>query len=187
MRRSCPQGSLLSVLDRSITPMGARQLRLAITQPLLDLSQLEVILDGGEEVVQSPGLRGRIIMCLQRLGDLERIAGRARQGTAIPREILALREYLQVIPQAQTMLRGCDASLLLELADVMDACPPVVALIEQALTRTGDDAERQGDGRLIRAGYHPELDELIASIRDSRRWIASLDARARERTGIPKL
>src|SRR5712692_9045170 len=187
MRRSSPQGSLLSVLDRSITPMGARQLRLAITQPLLDLSQLEARLDSIEELYESPALRSRFIMCLQRLGDLERIAGRARQGTAIPREILALREYLQVIPQAQTMLRGCDASLLLELADMMDACPPVVALIEQALTRTGDDDEREGDGRLIRAGYHPELDELIASIRDSRRWIASLEARERERTGIPKL
>src|SRR6266852_870137 len=132
MRRSSPQGTLLSVLDRSITPMGARQRRLAITQPLLDLSQLEARLDSVEELYESPALRSRFIMCLQRLGDLERIAGRARQGTAIPREILALREYLQVIPQAQTMLRGCAASLLLELADVMDACPPVVALIEQA-------------------------------------------------------
>ncbi|HEU0000670.1 MAG TPA: DNA mismatch repair protein MutS [Ktedonobacteraceae bacterium] len=185
-RRSSPQGSLLSVLDRTITPMGARQLRLAITQPLLDLSQLEARLDSVEELYESPALRSRFIMCLQRLGDMERIAGRARQGTAIPREVLALREYLQVIPQAQTLLRGCNAALLLKMADEMDACPQVTALIDQALTQTGDE-EREDDGRLIRAGFHPQLDELIASIRDSRRWIASLEARERERTGIPKL
>jgi DNA mismatch repair protein MutS len=186
-RRSSPQGSLLSVLDRTITPMGARQLRLAITQPLLDLSQLQVRLDSVEELYESPALRSRFIMCLQRLGDMERIAGRARQGTAIPREILALRDFLQVVPQAQTLLRGCNATLLLELADEMDACPEVTALIEQALTHAGEDEEREGDGRLIRAGFHPELDKLIASIRDSRRWIATLEGRERERTGIPKL
>ncbi|HKV60205.1 MAG TPA: DNA mismatch repair protein MutS [Ktedonobacteraceae bacterium] len=186
-RRNSPQGSLLSVLDRTITPMGARQLRLAITQPLLDLSQLEARLDSVEELYESPALRSRFIMCLQRLGDMERIAGRARQGTAIPREVLALREFLQVIPQAQTLLRGCNAELLLKMADEMDACPQVTALIDQALTHAGNDEEREDDGRLIRAGFHPELDELIASIRDSRRWIASLEARERERTGIPKL
>src|SRR5579863_6718721 len=186
-RRGSAQGSLLGVLNRTITPMGARLLRLAITQPLLDLSQLETRLDSVQELYESPALRSRFIMCLQRLGDLERIAGRVRQGTAIPREVLALREYLQVIPQAQTMLRGCDASLLLELAGEMDTCPQVAALIDKALTRAGEDEEREDDGRLIRAGFHPELDELIASIRDSRHWIVSLEARERERTGITKL
>src|SRR3984893_2816555 len=186
-RRSVPQSSLLSVLDRTITPMGARQLRLTITQPLLDLSQLEARVDSVEELYESPALRSRFIMCLQRLGDMERIAGRVRQGTAIPPQTMALREYLSVIPQAQTLLRGCNTALLLELAGEMDACPQVTALIDQALTLAGNDDEGENDGRLIRAGYHPELDELIASIRDSRRWIASLEARERERTGIPKL
>src|ERR1700730_3437570 len=116
-RRNSPQGSLLSVLDRTITPMGARQLRLAITQPLLDLSQLEARLDSVEELYESPALRSRFIIGLPRLGDVDSMDGRVRQGTAIPRETLALREYLQVIPQAQTLLRGCDAPMLLELAD----------------------------------------------------------------------
>jgi DNA mismatch repair protein MutS len=186
-RRNVPQGSLLSVLDRTITPMGARQLRLAITQPLLDLALLEARLNSVEELYESPALRSRFIMCLQRLGDMERIAGRIRQGTAIPREVLALRDFLQAIPQAQTLLRGCNSALLLELAGEMDACPQVTDLIDRALTRAGDDREGENDGRLIRAGFHQELDELIASIRDSRRWIASLEARERERTVIPKL
>src|SRR6266568_22083 len=167
--------------------MGARQLRRAITQPLLDLAQLEARLDGVEELYESPAMRSRFTMFLQRLGDIERIAGRVRQGTAIPREALALREYLQVIPQLQSLLRGCNALLLAELADFLDACPQVGALIDKALTRAGEEDEREDDGRLIRAGFHAELDELIASIRDSKRWITSLEARERERSGLKSL
>ncbi|HZS78041.1 MAG TPA: DNA mismatch repair protein MutS [Ktedonobacteraceae bacterium] len=186
-RTGTTQGSLLGVLDRTITPMGARQLRRTLTQPLLDLAELKVRLDSVEELYESPALRSRFTMQLQRLGDIERIAGRVRQGTAVAREVLALREYLQVVPLIQTLLRGCNAQLLNDLAESLDACPPVIALIDKALARAGEDEEQQEDGRLIRAGFHPELDELIASIRDSRLYIASLEARERERTGIKTL
>ncbi len=185
-RSGSVQGSLLGVMDRTITPMGARQLRRAITQPLLDLGQLEARLQSVEELYESPALRSRFTICLQRLGDLERIAGRMRQGTAVPREMLALRDYLLVIPQLVELLRGCDSQLLQELADQLDACPQVTELIDQALTHAGEEDEQENDGRLIRAGFRAELDELIASIRDSRRWIVSLEARERERTGIAK-
>jgi len=186
-RSGTVQGSLLGVMDRTITPMGARQMRRTMTQPLLDQSQLEARLHSVEELYESPALRSRFTMCLQRLGDLERIAGRMRQGTAVPREMLALRDYLLVIPQLNGLLRGCDSRLLQELADQLDACPQVTDLIEQALTRAGEDDEQEEDGRLIRAGFHAELDELIASIRDSRRWMVSLEANERERTGIARL
>jgi len=185
-RSGSAQGSLLGVMDRTITPMGARQLRRAITQPLLDFGELEARLQSVEELYESPAIRSRFTICLQRLGDLERIAGRMRQGTAVPREMLALREYLLVIPQLYELLRGCDSSLLLELADQLDACPQVTDLIDRALTRVDEEDAQEVDGRLIRAGFRAELDELIASIRDSRRWIVSLEARERERTGIAK-
>jgi DNA mismatch repair protein MutS len=185
-RSGSAQGSLLGVLDRTITPMGARQLRKAITQPLLDLKQLEARLESVEELYESPAMRSRFTICLQKLGDLERIAGRMRQGTAVPREMLALRDYLLVVPQLYELLRGCDSPLLVELANELDACPQVGALINRALTRAGEEGEQEDDGRLIRAGFHAELDELIASIRDSRRWILSLEGRERARTGIQK-
>ena len=185
-RSGSVQGSLLGVMDRTITPMGARQLRRAITQPLLDLGQLEARLQSVEELYESPALRSRFTICLQRLGDLERIAGRMRQGTAVPREMLALRDYLLVVPQLFELLRGCDSQLLQELADQLDACPQVTDLIDRALTQAGEEDEQEDDGRLIRAGFRAELDELIASIRDSRRWIVSLEAHERERTGIAK-
>ncbi|HXX76879.1 MAG TPA: DNA mismatch repair protein MutS [Ktedonobacteraceae bacterium] len=186
-RSGTVQGSLLGVMDRTVTPMGARQMRRTMTQPLLDQSQLEARLHSVEELYESPALRSRFTMFLQRLGDLERIAGRMRQGTAVPREMLALRDYLLVIPQLNGLLRGCDSRLLQELADQLDACPQVTDLIEQALTRAGEDDEQEEDGRLIRAGFRAELDELIASIRDSRRWMVSLEANERERTGIARL
>jgi len=181
------QGSLLGVLDRTITPMGARFLRRALTRPLLDLVELNARLESVEELYESPALRSRFTMTLQRLGDMERIAGRIRQGTAVPREVLGLREYLSVVPQLVDLLRGCNAPLLYELAGRLDACPQVSELIGQALTRSGNDDEQEGDGHLIRAGFHAELDELIASIRDSRRWMLTLETHERERTGIPRL
>ena len=178
-------GSLLGVLDRTITPMGARHLRRTITQPLLDLGQLEARLASVEELYESPALRSRFTMCLQCLGDLERIAGRVRQGTAVPNELRALHGYLELIPQLRELLRGCDTSLLARFADELDHCPQVIELVGRALTRAGD--EQEDDGRMIRAGFHAELDELIASIRDSRRWMLSLEVRERERTGIKTL
>ena len=178
-------GSLLGVLDRTITPMGARHLRRTITQPLLDLCQLEARLESVEELYESPALRSRFTICLQGLGDLERIAGRVRQGTAVPNELRALRGYLELIPQLRELLRGCETPLLTGLADELDHCPQVIELVSRALTRPDD--EREDDGRMIRAGFHAELDELIASIRDSRRWMVTLEVRERERTGIKTL
>ncbi|TMB79576.1 MAG: DNA mismatch repair protein MutS, partial [Chloroflexi bacterium] len=186
-RSGTTQGSLLSVLDRTITPMGARQLRRTLTQPLLDLSQLEERFESVEELYESPALRSRFAICLQSLGDMERIVGRVRQGSAVPNEVVALRDYLTIIPRLRELLLGCDAQLLTKLAHELDQCPQVVELIGKSLARA-HTADEQDDGeRLIRAGFHAELDELIASIGESRRWIASLEAIERERTGIKSL
>jgi DNA mismatch repair protein MutS len=179
-------GSLLSVLDRTITPMGARQLRRTITQPLLDLSQLDARLTAVEELYESPALRSRFTMCLQSFGDVERIAGRVRQGNAVRNEVLGLCDYLGIIPQLRDLLLGCDSPLLRELANELNPCQEVADLIRRALIRPGDEDEEE-DGRIIRAGFHTELDELFAAIRGSRRWMLSLEAHERERTGIKSL
>src|SRR5260370_26490423 len=186
-RSGTVQGSLLSVLDRAITPMGARQMRRTLTQPLLDLSELDARLASVEELYESPAVRSRLAICLQDLGDLERVAGRIRQGTAVRNEVLGLRDYLCILPQLQDRLQGCDAPLLRELAEEMNPCPEVVDLIDRALMRADEEDENGDDGRLIRSGYHAELDELFSSIRDSRRWMVSLEARERQRTGIKSL
>ena len=180
-------GSLLSVLDRTITPMGARQLRKTITQPLLDLNELNARLSSVEELYESPALRSRLTMGLQGLGDLERIAGRVRYGSAVRNEVLGLGNYLKQLPQLCDILLGCDSSLFTELVKELDACPQVTELIDKALMRPGEEDDDGEDGRMIRPGFHAGLDELFASIRDSRRWMVSLEARERERTGIKSL
>ncbi|MDQ6645234.1 MAG: DNA mismatch repair protein MutS, partial [Chloroflexota bacterium] len=186
-RSGTTQGSLLSVLDRTTTPMGARQLRRTLTQPLLDLSQLEERFESVAELYESPALRSRFAICLQSLGDMERIVGRARQGSAVPNEIVALRDYLTIIPRLRELLQSCDAGLLAQLANELDPCPQVGELIGKSLARARAPGEQDDDERLIRAGFHAELDELIASISGSRRWIASLEVIERARTGIKSL
>ncbi len=186
-RSGSVHGSLLHVLDRTITPMGARRLRRTITQPLLDLNELDGRLTAIEELYESPALRSRFTMCLQGLGDLERISGRVRQGTAVRNEVLGLRTYLGVMPQLRDLLLGCDAPLLRTLANELDACPDVTDLITRALVNPANSDEDEDEKRLIRTGFHAELDELFASIRDSRRWMVSLETRERVRTGIKSL
>ncbi len=181
------QGSLLGVLDRTITPMGARQMRRTITQPLLDLQELNKRLESIEELYESPAIRTRFVMCLQDLGDLERVSARIRRGSAVRNEVLGLRDYLSVIPTLCDLLRSCETELLQELAEELNACPEVSDLIGRALMRQDEEDEAGDDGRLIRAGYHAELDELFSSIRGSRRWMVSLEARERQRTGIKAL
>lgn len=186
-RSGSVHGSLLSVLDRTITAMGARQLRRTLTQPLLDLNILDARLESVEELYESPALRSRFAMSLQGLGDMERIAGRVRQGSAVPNEVLGLRNDLRTIPRLRELLHGCNGSLLMSLAGELEHCPEVIDLINRSLARASEKDEQGDDERLIRTGFHAELDELVASIRDSRRWMVSLEARERERTGIKSL
>jgi DNA mismatch repair protein MutS len=186
-RSNSVQGSLLGVLDRTLTAMGSRQLRRTLTQPLLDLSQLDARLQSIEELYESPALRSRFVMCLQSFSDLERIAGRVRQGSAVRNEVLGLCDNLLVVPQLCELLQSCDASLLAELASELETCPQVTDLIGRALLRPDEADDYGDDARMIRPGFHTELDELYASIRDSRRWMVTLEARERQRTGIKSL
>jgi DNA mismatch repair protein MutS len=176
------KGSLLGVLDQTRTAMGGRLMRRVLTQPLVDLVELNRRYDALEELFDRPPLRVRLGALLDSLGDLERLAGRLRQGTATPRELLGLRGFLNVIPHVQSVLGSMTSALLQEQNESLDACPELVSLIERAIA-AGDD----GEGRTIKRGYSADLDTLIDSISESRRWIAGLEAAERERTGIKTL
>ncbi len=180
--RGGAKGALLTVLDQTRTAMGGRLMRRVLTQPLLDLVELNRRYDALEELIDRPSLRARLGSLLDGLGDLERLAGRVRQGTAIPRELVALSELLTVIPHLQTALGSASAELLQEVAEALDDCPELTGLIARAIA-TGEDNE----GRIIRRNYSADLDTLIDSISESRRWIAGLEAAERERTGIKSL
>ncbi|HEU5228966.1 MAG TPA: DNA mismatch repair protein MutS, partial [Ktedonobacteraceae bacterium] len=108
-------------------------------------------------------------------------------GSAVRNEVIGLRDYLDVIPTLRSLLSSCEAPLLRELVDELDQSPQVIELVDRALMRAGEEDDEGDDGRMIRSGFHSELDELFASIRDSRRWMVSLEGRERQRTGIKSL
>jgi DNA mismatch repair protein MutS len=172
-------GSLLWVLDRTKTPMGARLLRVMVGQPLLEVARINRRLDAVEELYRSPILRAQLAQTLAQMGDVERLAGRVSSGIAHRRDLLALRDSLKAVEMLRDFLSpNCEE--LRSVYDALDPCSEVSDLISSAV-------QEESDRPLIRPGYSAELDELIASTRHAREYIAKLEAVERERTGIKSL
>ncbi len=209
--------TLLSVIDETRTPMGGRLLRRWLGQPLLDLDAINARLDAVEALVADGVLRARVRAALDRIADIERLTNRARQGTAHPRDLLALRASLLAAAEIRGLADGGEeerspsgdggggegggtAFRLHRLLRGIDPCLDVADLIERAVydpsapdgSGPGKNGRRAVLGtweeeRLIRPGYSQELDELVRSSADARQWIAGLEAAERERTGIKSL
>ncbi|RME41665.1 MAG: DNA mismatch repair protein MutS [Caldilineae bacterium] len=179
------KGSLVEVLDRTITPMGGRLLRNWLQQPLLDLDALNRRLDAVEAFFHSTPMRAEIRQHLKGIADLERLTSRLLQGIAHPRDLLDLRLSLEKIPPLQNALQQDGNPQFAALAQTLDPCPEVVSLLRQAIV---DDPPAQlSKGGVIRPGFSAELDAVLSGSRDARRWIASLEGRERQRTGIKTL
>jgi DNA mismatch repair protein MutS len=179
------RGSLLWVLDRTATPMGARTLREWVLAPLLETGRIGARLDAVEELLEAVQLRAGLLEGLYGIGDLERIAGRIGAGKASPRDLVALGAGLARLDAVRTLLCGTRSPELVALADAIDPMPDVRGEIERVVV---DDPPAQfRGGAVIRTGYHAEVDELRGLSRDGRGWIAALEARERERTGIASL
>jgi DNA mismatch repair protein MutS len=186
--------TLLETVDETVTPMGARLLRQWLLSPLRDVSAIEARLDAVETLVKDARGRARLREALDGVRDVERLAGRAAAGRATPREMGALRDSFQRLPDVAGALaelagtrleHGGTSAALSEAAEELDLLPDLGAELTSAL----DDRLPPvlGDGGVIRAGYDRELDDL-RSLRDGgRQYIASLQQRERERTGIPSL
>jgi DNA mismatch repair protein MutS len=179
------EGSLLAVLDRTQTSMGARLLRGWLFRPLVALERIQDRLDAVEELAFRTADRGRLRETLKTVHDLERLVARAALGTAGPRDLLALRQSLVAIPRARLLLGECQSPLigsllgeLDDLADVRDDIASTIADEPPALAR---------DGGAIRDGVDPELDELRTISRSGKTSIAAMEEAERARTGINSL
>jgi DNA mismatch repair protein MutS len=173
--------SLLRVLDRTGTPMGARLLRSVLGQPLLDPERINQRLDAVAALVDDSRLRTRLVAALHGLPDLERLAVRAGQQLLAPRECLGLAAGLERLPQVHRALESSAGPLPPLLADATpDAAPAVVADI-RATIRDGATIFEEG---VIKPGVSQELDQYRALAGDARQWIAALEVRERERTGV---
>ena len=189
-----PGCTLLETLDVTVTPMGGRLLRRWLLSPLRDPAAIEARLDSVDVAVRDSRGRARLREALDGVRDLERLAGRAAAGRAVPRELGALRDSFQRLPDVAEALSavagfalpdGRRAALLADAVEELD----LLADLATELTAALEDRPPPvlADGGVIRPGYDAELDEL-RSLRDGgRRYIASLQQRERERTGISSL
>jgi DNA mismatch repair protein MutS len=183
--------TLLASIDSTCTPMGARLLKRWLDEPLLEPDAIAARLDAVDALAQQSIRRDALRQMLRPLADLERLAARASTGTANARDLVALRQSLQRLPalyaEADALLRELRqpptllATLAPRLAPLSDLC----ALLERALV--DDPPADLKSGGVIRDGYDPELDRLRQVRTDGKQWIAQLEAKERQRTGIPSL
>ncbi|HEX2907686.1 MAG TPA: DNA mismatch repair protein MutS, partial [Phototrophicaceae bacterium] len=177
------EGSLLGVLDRTVTAMGARLLRTWISQPLLDLNRLNARLDAVEALTADEALRAELHTALKSISDIERLTNRLLVGKAGPRDLLGLRASLEVVPQIQALIGNIPA--LKPLCERLDACADLCEQIASAITEE-PPATLNSTG-IIRPGYSEELDDILNKTRDAREWIANLEPQERRRTGIASI
>jgi DNA mismatch repair protein MutS len=178
-------GTLVSVLDRSVTSMGARLLRRWILRPLLEPEEIWRRQDAVEELVEDPALRQELRRVAGEIQDLERLSAKAAAGRITPRELRALGRSLARLPVLQRLGSGVKCDLLRELAGEIDPLEDLTDRIDGALADEPPAALQEGG--VIRPGYSPELDELRQIRNGARDFIAALQTRERERTGIASL
>ena len=179
------RGSLLGVLDATLTPMGRRLIRSWMGTPLLDRERIERRLDQVEAFASSGMARAEVLNALRPVGDLERLSNRATAGLASPRDVAALRETLRRIPAVQNHLRDGALGAVQLLAEQIDGCEELLALLDRALV--DDPPATLAHVGVIRPGFAERLDSVVESSRHAREWIAGLEAVERERTGIKSL
>ncbi|MDT0631857.1 DNA mismatch repair protein MutS [Rubrivirga litoralis] len=178
-------GSLVGVLDATLTPMGGRLLRQWLVRPLRDVGRITARLDAVDALYTSPRLRRAVREELRHVGDLERLCGKVCTARATPRDLVALGATLRRVPAVQAALGGEDAGLLGRLRERLTPCDETADQIGAALA--DEPPATLAAGGAIRAGYSAELDELRETAGSGKEYLTTLQARESKRTGIPSL
>lgn len=179
------KGSLLGVLDRTVTAMGGRTLRHWIHYPLIDLQQILARQTAVAELVDESLLRIELREELDGVYDLERLNSKIAMASANAKDLSALRTSLEKLPRLDDLLSSLRSPYLQKLREQIDLLPELVALLSQAIVDDPPFVLR--DGGIIRDHFNEELDELRLISREGKGWIARLEQEERERTGIPTL
>ncbi len=178
-------GSLFSLFQETLTPMGTRRLRWWMNYPLVDVEKIKARLAAVAEFKNDHILRANLRKILARIYDLERLAGRVSLRVANPRDLVALKISLLAIPELKSMLADCTAPAVASIRSRLLEMSAVVELIGRALIE--DPPPKIQDGGFMAIGYDEELDQLRFISRDGKQWIASLEAEERKKTGIHSL
>jgi DNA mismatch repair protein MutS len=185
LREKQKRGSLLWVLDKTKTAMGARTLRSYVEQPLIDADEIQERLTALEELNSKPMLRDEIREYLNPVYDLERLCSRISYQSANPRDLVSFASSLEMIPYIKQILGEFDAPLLKQINADMDSLEDLADLIKRAITEEPPLAQKEGG--IIRDGYNEDVDKFRRSRTDGKKWLSELEARERENTGIKSL
>ena len=183
IRHGKTRGSLLGILDRTHTAMGARLLRKWLNQPLLEINRLNARLDAVEALVSSDVLRDELAAVFKQVGDIERLTSRIVLGKAGPRDLIALKNALGAVPKLRDLIG--DAQSLAAIVERLDPCETVFELISRAISQ--DPPATLNAIGIIQPGYSQELDDILSASQGARDWIANLESHERRRTGIPSI
>ena len=185
LREKQKRGSLLWVLDKTKTAMGARLLRNYIEQPLIEKDEMEKRLDAIQELNQDSISRDEIREYLNPIYDLERLLSKVTYKTANPRDLIAFRNSLEMLPPIKTVLSAFEKDELTEIREQIDGLEDIYQLIDEAIIEEPPISIREGG--MIKDGFDETIDRLRSAKHDGKQWLAQLEEEDRERTGIKNL
>ena len=185
LREKQKRGSLLWVLDKTRTAMGARTLRSFVEQPLIERTEMEERYDAIDEFNTNAITREEIREYLNPVYDLERLITRVTYQTANPRDLIAFRNSIHMLPPIKTLMSDFQSPLLKRLYEQLDTLDELYELIERSITE--EPPLTLHDGGILKEGYNEEVDRLRKAKTDGKSWLADLEAKEREKTGIKNL
>ncbi len=185
MRDKSKRGSLLWVLDKTVTAMGGRRLKQWVEQPLIDIDAIKARHDAVGELYSQFMLRSELRELMQGVYDLERLAGRISLGTVNARDLVSVKNSLRKIPYIKNLVKNCTSAMLREICEGLDELPDLCALLEEAII---DDPPIQvKEGGIIKDGFNEEIDRCREASKNGKTWLTDLEAREKELTGIKTL
>lgn len=185
IREKSKKGSLLWVLDKSATSMGGRTIRRWIDEPLIIKSEIEKRLDGVEEIYNSISFNEDLRNALKEIYDIERIVGKISNQNVNAKDMLSLKSSLNRLPEIKELLKYAKSPLLAEYYENLDTLDDIRILLEKSIKEEPSLTIKEGN--IIKDGYNNEVDELRQSKLHGKEWIAALENREREFTGIKSL
>ena len=185
MHDKSKKGTLLWVLDKTLTSMGGRLLRRWINEPLVNVSEINSRLEAVEELKDNLILRGEISNNLKYVYDIERLVGKIAYGNSNARDLVSLKNSLKQLPEIKQMLEKTNSTMLKNLYADLDVCADLFELIDKAIV--DDPPITITEGGIIKKGYNEEVDELKQATTEGKNWLLELEAREKEETGIKNL
>ena len=179
------KGTLLWVLDKTETSMGGRLIRRWINDPLVNVDDINARLDAVEEIKNDLLLSDKIVESLKSIYDIERLAGKISYGTVNARDLISLKNSIMQLPNLKETIKNVNSEFLKNIDSELDILSDIYELIEASIVEEPPLTVKEGG--LIKKGYKPEIDELIEATTNGKQWLANVEIREKELTGIKNL